>query len=359
MPKIENMEINNIIGKNLKRVRLLKNLSLNDAGKLLNMSATAIAKYENGEISIDSKKIIDFANAYSVKTTYLLKSYKMPEIKFSSFRKKKRLTGQNLDLLKELIQIEIEKYIEVLELNNISYNHSINFKKHLCTSMLDAENAANKFREYIKISDKQPISDLINILENLGFIIIQIPNINNKFDDFDGLCEVVSGYPIIVLLDNINDGGRQRFTISHELGHLLLNIKNSEIDEEKLCHRFASAFLMPKNATINEFGPIRNAISLYELSVFKNEFKVSYPAILYRLKDLNVINDYLYRKLSIYINSKVLKKGKDPFPVKPEKSFQFERLVYKLQSNDIISVNKACELLGVSIDEYDKKNIII
>ena len=35
------------IGSNLKRARLLKGLSLNEAGELMNMSATAIAKYEN------------------------------------------------------------------------------------------------------------------------------------------------------------------------------------------------------------------------------------------------------------------------------------------------------------------------
>ena len=33
------------IGKNLKRIRLLKNLSLKEAGNLLNMTATAISKY--------------------------------------------------------------------------------------------------------------------------------------------------------------------------------------------------------------------------------------------------------------------------------------------------------------------------
>ena len=53
------------IGKNLKRIRLLKNLSLKEAGNLLNMTATAISKYEKGEILPDSKKLIDFANAYN------------------------------------------------------------------------------------------------------------------------------------------------------------------------------------------------------------------------------------------------------------------------------------------------------
>ena len=91
----------NEIGKNLKRIRLLKNLSLKDAGNLINMTATAISKYEKGEILPDSKKLIDFANAYKVKSIDLLKVYNAPKMKFTSFRKKKRLTGQNLELLEE------------------------------------------------------------------------------------------------------------------------------------------------------------------------------------------------------------------------------------------------------------------
>ena len=55
------------IEKNLKRIRLLKNLSLKEAGILLNMSAPAISKYEKGKIHPDSQKLIEFANAYNVK----------------------------------------------------------------------------------------------------------------------------------------------------------------------------------------------------------------------------------------------------------------------------------------------------
>ena len=238
----------NEIGKNLKRIRLLKNLSLKDAGNLINMTATAISKYEKGEILPDSKKLIDFANAYKVKSIDLLKVYNGPKMKFTSFRKKKRLTGQNLELLEELIQNEVAKYLEIIEMNNIDTNN-IKLKKYSCNSFDEAEKAANDFRNYIKISNKQPISDLINLLENLGIIIIQIKNPDNRFDDFDGLSEIVNNVPVIVLLDSIKDGARQRFTIAHELGHLILNINNEEADEKKLCNRFASALLMPKRSS--------------------------------------------------------------------------------------------------------------
>ena len=341
------------IGKNLKRIRLLKNLSLKDAGNLLNMTATAISKYEKGEILPDSKKLIDFANAYNVKSIELLKVYNVPKMKFTSFRKKKRLTGQNLELLEELIQDEVAKYLEIIEMNNIDTDN-IKLKKYSCNNLEDAEKAANDFRNYIKISNKQPISDLINILENLGIIIIQIKNSDNRFDDFDGLSEIVNNIPVIVLLDGIKDGARQRFTIAHELGHLVLNINNDELDEERLCNRFASALLMPKEAVINEFGYSRGNINFFELTAFKNEFKVSYTAIVYRLKDLNIISEYLYKKLSIFLSQRIGKN--DPNPIQPEISYQFKKIVYKLEADEIISVNKACELLGVTVDEYNNED---
>ena len=343
----------NGIENNLKRIRLLKNLSLKKAGNLLNMSATAVSKYEKGHILLDSKKLIDFANAYEVKSVDLLKVYDVPKMKFSSFRKKKRLTGQNLKLLEELIQDEVAKYLEIIDMNSID-NKNIILGSYLCNSLDDAEEAANKFRNFIEISNKQPISDLINILENLGIIIIQIKNPNNRFDDFDGLSEIVNNKLIIVLLDGIKDGARQRFTIAHELGHLLLNIKNNELDEEKLCNRFASALLMPKEAVINEFGTSRGNIRFFELIAFKEEFKVSFTAIIYRLKDLKIISEYLYKGLSIFLSQKINKN--DPKPITPETSYQFKRIVYKLEADGIISLNKACELLGVSVNEYNNED---
>ncbi len=345
----------NEIGNNLRRIRLLKNLSLNDAGVLLNMTGQAIAKYEKGELKPNSDKIIEFAKAYGVNAIEIIKSYDIPNMKFNSFRKRKKLKGQNLELLKDITQNEVAKYLEVIEINNYKESN-IKIKKYICNSLEDAEKAATKFRNDINISLLQPISDLMNTLENIGIIIIQIPNYNNAFDAFDGLSEIVNNVPVIVLLDGINDGARQRFTIAHELGHLVLSFNNNDsLDEEKLCNRFASSLLMPKDAIINEFGIHRNNISLYELIAFKNEYKVSIAATLYRLKDLNVITEYTYKNLSININKKFGRKN-EPVKIKDEETYQFKKIVHKLETDNIISINKACEFLGVSINEYNNEN---
>lgn len=338
----------NEIGINLKRIRLLKNLSLEKAGKLLNMSAPAVSKYEKGLIVPNSTKLIEFANAYNVRVQDLIKTYNVPEIKFNAFRKKQRLTGQNLELLKDIIRNKVSDYLEVIELNNINLLPK-KIKKYSCNTIEDAENAANSFRKDYGLSIDQPISDLINVLENIGIVIIQIDNCNNKFNDFDGLSEIVNNIPIIVILKD-SDGARQRFTISHELGHLILDI-NKNLDEEKICNKFAGSLLMPKNSVINEFGNSRFNVSYYELKAFKKEYKVSLAAIVYRLRELNIISEYLYKKINISFSSNGFKKN-EPILIEQEESYQFNKLVHKLEINDIISLNKACELLGISIEEY-------
>lgn len=343
----------NEIGNNLKRARLLKNLSLNEAGKLLKMSGPGIAKYEKGEIKPNSQKIIEFAQAYDVPALKLLESYVQPKMKFTSFRKSKKLKGQNLELLQEVIQNEVAKLLEVIKINDCK--KQIKIKKYKCSSLIDADEAATQFRKDVNFSPIQPISDLINTLENLGIVIIQILNANNLFDGFDGLSEYVDDIPVIVLLDGIEDGSVQRFTIAHELGHLVLNFTDEKLDKEKLCDRFANSLLMPKEAVINEFGLSRNNINFYELKAFKKEYNVSLRSIIHRLKDLKIISEYTYKKLSASLSKNFGSKN-EPLEIKPEKSYQFKKIVYRLEADNIISVNKACELLGVSTDEYYDEN---
>ena len=337
------------VGENLKRIRLIKSLSLKEASDLLKMSTTAISKYEKGVWKLNSEKLIKCAKAYDVKVIDLIPTEMPCELQFTAFRKKSRLTGEKLLLLKDIIRKEVSKNIEVIKFNQ---SNVLNIQKFNCDSLEEAEQVALKVRlEMLKISDIQPLHNMTDILENLGIVIVYIDNVNNKFSDFDGLSEIVEGIPVIVLLKQ-NDGARLRFTLAHEFAHLLLNINSSE--EEKICDRFASSLLMPKNAIINEFGIKRNRITLKELEYFKNEYKVNYSAIIYRLQDLEILTPSSAKNLYIIVNKKY--KDDDPVLIIPEISNQFKKIVYKLEASDIITIGRASELLGITIDEYLAEN---
>ena len=158
---------------------------------------------------------------------------------------------------------------------------------------------------------------------------------------------------MIVISENIKDGARQRFTIAHELAHLVLDCNNLSLSE-KLCNRFAGSLLMPKESIINEFGVLRKNISFFELNAFRKEYKVSLSAILCRLRELNIISEYLYKKLNTIRKNNV---GKiESFRINPEVSLEFRKNVHRLEIDNIISIDKACELLGVSANEYNEEN---
>lgn len=328
------------IGDNLKRFRLLSGKSLQDVGNILNLSATAVLKYERGEIIPNSEKLITFADIYKVTIPELIRIYDVPKMNFNNFRKKQSLTGKKLELLKDIIQNEISKYVEVLELNNIK--EDIKIIKYKCNSLEEAEDAAINFRKKINLSDNIPMSDLTSVLENIGINIVYIEN-KGDFDGFDGLSEIVNGIPFIVVLKDGSDSYRQRFTLAHELGHLVMDIDDAE---EKMCNRFAGALLMPKQAIVKELGINRNFINEFELKSIKQEYKVSYKALVFRLKELNIIGDYTFRVL----NAVVSKKKDNIYCI--EKTFQFERLVCRLQACDIINEKKAAEYLNITLEEY-------
>lgn len=61
------------------------------------------------------------------------------------------------------------------------------------------------------------------------------------------------GGELVVLVRESDDPRRQRFTVAHEIGHLLIedvrrHVPLSRADEERLCNEFAAALLVPGEA---------------------------------------------------------------------------------------------------------------
>lgn len=113
---------------------------------------------------------------------------------------------------------------------------------------------------------------------------------------FDGLQATVAGQPLIVVSSQWQ-GDRQRFTLAHELGHLLLADRLAEgLDEEKACNHFASAFLLPGESVRQHLGAKRHSIEVRELYLLKHEFGLSMQACLYRLILIDLEEGSLLRR---------------------------------------------------------------
>jgi Zn-dependent peptidase ImmA (M78 family) len=150
---------------------------------------------------------------------------------------------------------------------------------------------------------------------------------------------------------------RKRFTLAHELGHLLMDVRPG-VDAEKAANRFAGAFLMPVEALWREIGQHRTMISLGELLRLKALFGASFQAIVYRCHDLGIISDARYRRLFQIFNENGWRKPpfKEPGSIDPsvEQPRRMERLCFRALAERAIGESKAAETLGVSVRELNR-----
>ncbi|EQD28532.1 helix-turn-helix domain protein, partial [mine drainage metagenome] len=99
----------------------------------------------------------------------------------------------------------------------------------LVSDIAQIEDAAEAVRKAWDLG-YDPIPDLIDVLETHGIRVFMIEV--NADPKFNGLAASVNHMPVIVVGSNWA-GDRQRFTLAHELGHLMLGDRLADgINEE-------------------------------------------------------------------------------------------------------------------------------
>jgi Zn-dependent peptidase ImmA (M78 family) len=194
---------------------------------------------------------------------------------------------------------------------------------------------------------------MIDTLESHGVMII-VTDIESK-KKFDGLACTIEETPIVVI-STYQPGDRQRFTLAHELGHLVLKGRLQEgMDEEKACNHFAGAFLLPRESLFQHLGTLRSAIEGRELFMLKHEFGISMMAVLMRSGQCGVISENLQKRYFMQF-SKLGWRTKEPGEQYPnETTYLFKQLVYRALGEDYIGESKAAELLKMSLSNFHQE----
>lgn len=349
----------NIFAYRLKNARKIKGLSMQSLAEKIEVSKQMISKYERAKSMPDSPVLIELSNILGVKVDYFFRPaiVSLQEVKF---RKKSKFPQNKIDSVKIQILNKMENYLGIEDILAISSEFENPIKNHTVSNFSEVENAAQELRKIWKLGNV-PIHNIITLLEDNKMKVIEIEEPKQKL--FDGLSTYVNEkYPVIVVNKNFGIE-RKRFTLLHELGHLLLNINNnfSEKEEEKFCNRFAGAMLLPQNILYEKIGKKRKKITINELIYFQTQFGISIPAIVYRLADLEIISK---RSKTVFF----IKKNKNPDFKKlleevrftgSEFSERFSGLVYKALSQEIISISKASAFLNTDIAGIENKLTLI
>ena len=199
------------------------------------------------------------------------------------------------------------------------------------------------------------------MLELKGVKVILIEDV----DEVDGFAAITSsGVPVVVVNTKDRPIERIRFTIIHELAHLLLmflmELKSNKKRIEELCHFFSSCFLMPSEVLVKMLGGSkRTYIDIKELINIKEYVGISIRATVHRSKKMEIITDTYYQKWMVYM-SKTYGAKDEPGKYKgEERSNVLEQLVGRALAEGVISTSKAAALCNISVTELRKKFISV
>jgi len=329
--------------------------SLQDLANALEGKITkqSLSKYEKGDMSPSSEVLIAIAKALKVKPDFFLKKERVKLGKIL-FRKKARLSKKDEDSIVEKVKDYVERFLEIEFILGVK-NEFINpLENKEIGSWEDVEQAANMLRSAWDIGT-DPIPNLVEMLELHGIKVCLIKGA----EEFDGLAVSSSaGIPIVSVNTEGKPTERIRFTVIHELAHLLLKFSEEiEKDEklvEKYCHRFSTCFLIPTENLFQLIGRKRTYIKIAELISIKEYYGISIRAIVYRLKDLGVISQNYYKRWMVYMNKEYGSKNEPGKYRGEEKPKMFNLLVNRALAEELISMGKAAALWNTNINQIRK-----
>ena len=321
----------------LRDLRMSRGWSLEDLADKLDgaVSRQSLHKYENSDATPSPSILTKIAHAFGLTPLELATG---PDclVEIKAFRKRTGLRAKDEKALRDRFVTEAQKRFAV----QFKCEGQLRTKEKLQGFCLgeEPEHAAHLVRQHWSLGEAA-IASLTTTMEDHQVHVILL----DADEKFDGVCAVAKGASedlrgYAVGVRRMEAGGRQRLTLAHELGHLVL-----DTDDEVKAFRFAGALLAPKRVMLKKLGEKRNRIKKAELDALSEELGMSPEAIIHRAFDLEIITKDSYTFWSRLLRRNGVKK-EDSIP--KEDSTWLHRQVMKGYAERIITETQARDWLG-------------
>lgn len=344
-----------VFAERFRSARLMNGFSLQDLADALDnkLSRQALHRYEKGDVIPDAEKINMLSKALKVSSDHFFRTTKV-KLSDVEYRKLSKMPQKDAAIINEKTKEYLSRYLELEEILGLQneFDHPLKDFPPVA-SYEEVNKAAEILREKWSLG-KGPIFNIVELLEDKNIKVVKL----DVAEDFDGLQTFVNGnIPVVAYnVRKANKPDRIRFTLLHELAHLLLKFANiSEKEKETLCHEFSGAMLLPEETIKMELGAHRNKLSALELGNIKKQYGISMQAIVMRAKACGIINDH-YTKQFFFFMKQVNWRVDEPVEYQgAEESNRFEQLLFRALIEDQISMSKAASLSNQSLAEFKKE----
>ena len=280
-------------GNRLKEARLYNKLTITELAEKLNVTKQMISKYERGksEPSFEKSLLLNDILGYPREFFYTADKYFI-ENEGTFFRSRLTATQKS----KEPASIALKYSVIVRDFLEQYIDFPILQNREKYEGNDNPEEVALSIRKSMRLG-LDPIHDIIEVAELMGFTVINMDYQEDKVDAFSSMNTINGNSYFVITTGDSGSFFRQQFSIAHEIGHWALhqNINPQELDKDEYktmeneANKFASIFLLPKESFGNELKTkiVDEVDTYYNL---KRKWNVSMAAMIVRARDLNIIN---------------------------------------------------------------------
>lgn len=304
-----------------------------------------VSKIENGRIQPDDALAERFASILKYRTTFFYHSgyRRMPPVSFH--RKRQKLGARDLDAIhgqSEIYRINLSKLLEAIELEaRLPAPPAIDPDQHNG----DIRKIADTVRQRWGVP-RGPVRDLTRLVEDSGVIIMPFDFGTSLIDGFSQ--HAGDGLPPIIFINKSQPTDRYRFSLAHELGHIIMH-HTPNPEQEIQANLFASEFLMPRKDIESQ---------LYNLSIkkfmdLKLHWGASMQTLMYKSWEIGKISDRMYK----YYNIELARRGfraREPVALSHfnEAPAVLREIIAEYLTTLEYTVDDLAELCGLLSDEF-------
>lgn len=285
-----------IFGERVRQAREMRGLTQTQLANRLKINQSAIAQIETGRTQPSD----DVLDGVVLQTGFPVNFFRKPpttEFPLGTLLFRSRVLSMRQRREAHQYGQQVYELLEVLE------HHFTPIPVSIPTISEEPKTAAQLCRSSIGLSPDTPIENLTRSIERAGVLVLALPTDLKKRDAFSLWGGRDSLRPVIVLC-GYPSGDRLRFSLAHELAHLVLHraFKGDTPELEQEADSFAGEFLMPEDAIRRELVP---PITLTTLARMKPRWKVSIQALGHRAYELGIVSQRQYK----YLRQQIIKQG--------------------------------------------------
>lgn len=326
--------------KMITLARESRGISQKALAKRLGITQAAVSKLEGGRIKAVGGLLTLLTEVLGYPESFFCRQYEIYPPGMGFYRKHKTLPAKIAN------RIEAALNIYRLHVSQLLLSTEIDFTPIPECDVDEygsARQVARAVRQYLQLP-RGPIENVTEALERMGIVIV-------PFDPqtrlFSGVSMLVNTENYVVLINSQMPGDRFRWTLVHELAHIVMHRLPSDIMEDE-ADEFAGEFLMP----YEELDPDLKNLTIEKLAALKRRWKVSMGAIVTHGHKLKLISDWHQRVIRIELAEHGVIRTQEPrelnFPIEqpallPELlDFHFNELNYSLSElSDLLGLYEA------------------